>query len=69
MKLLDEVIEKLCRGEKLPESNYDHPLTGDYEGCRECHIKFDWILVYEIMDDSIHLRGLQTGTHDEVLGK
>ena len=32
--LLDDVIRTLSRGEKLPEKNKDHELTGDWVGHR-----------------------------------
>lgn len=38
MDLLDNIIRALSRGEKLPEKNKDHDLSGDWVGCRECHI-------------------------------
>ena len=31
-KLLDDIIRKLANGEKLPDKNYDHPLSGNWEG-------------------------------------
>lgn len=34
--LLDDIIRALSRGEKLPEKNKDHELTGDWVGHREC---------------------------------
>ena len=37
--LLDDIIRALSRGEKLPEKNKDHELTGDWVGHRECHIQ------------------------------
>ena len=37
--LLDDIIRILSRGEKLPEKNKDHELTGDWTGHRECHIQ------------------------------
>ena len=43
-----------------------HMLKGKVVGKRECHIGFDWVLVYEVDGDGIKL--LRTGTHDEVLG-
>ena len=43
-KLLDDIIRKLANGEKLPEKNCDHPLSGNWEGHRECHIQPDWLL-------------------------
>ena len=48
--LLDEVVTKLSKGELLPAKNKDHALSGDYAGCRECHIKPDWLLIYQIFD-------------------
>ena len=48
ISLLTEIIKKLANGETLPEKNRDHNLSGDYLGCRECHITPDWLLVYEI---------------------
>lgn len=30
------------------EKNHDHNLSGEYSGCRECHITPDWLLIYEI---------------------
>ena len=38
MDLIDVFIRALSRGEKLPEKNKDHELTGDWIGHRECHI-------------------------------
>lgn len=42
--LLDDISRALSRGEKLPEKNKDHELTGDWVGHRECHIQPDWLL-------------------------
>jgi mRNA interferase YafQ len=38
VKLLQDVVSILAKGEPLPEKYLDHPLKGDYKGCRECHI-------------------------------
>ena len=64
--LLDEVVEKLSRKELLPEKNKDHALSGDYAGCRECHIAPDWLLVYKIREDEIVLYLMRTGTHSDL---
>lgn len=66
IKLLEEVIEKLARGEKLPEKNKDHPLIGDYAGCRECHIMPDWLLIYEIDHGELILYLTRTGSHSDL---
>ena len=48
VKLLEDIVKKLASGECLPEKNCDHSLSGEYSGCRECHITPDWLLIYEI---------------------
>lgn len=64
--LLTDVIKKLANGEPLPERNKDHILTGDYAGCRECHITPDWLLIYEIRDRELLLYLTRTGTHSDL---
>lgn len=66
ISLLTEVIKKLADGELLPEKNRDHNLTGDYIGCRECHITPDWLLIYEICDDELILYLTRTGSHSDL---
>lgn len=66
MELLKEVIAKLANGEELPERNHDHALTGNYRGCRECHVKPDWLLVYQIVDEELMLYLTRTGTHSDL---
>ena len=41
ISLLTDVLKKLSVGEPLPEKNKDHSLSGNFEGCRECHITPD----------------------------
>ena len=43
ISLLTDIIKKLAAGEPLPEKNREHQLSGDYTGCRECHITPDWL--------------------------
>jgi mRNA interferase YafQ len=59
-------VTKLANGEPLSEKNLDHPLKGNYEGCRECHITPDWLLVYEIYDEELILYLTRTGTHSDL---
>ena len=63
---LEEIVDMLARQGKLPERNRDHDLGGDYEGCRECHIAPDWLLVYKVSGDSLVLYLLRTGTHSDL---
>ena len=63
---LSEVIKLLARGERLPEKYSDHALRGEYQGCRECHIQPDWLLVYEQDDKDLYLYLSRTGTHSDL---
>ena len=66
LSLLTVILKKLADGETLPEKNRDHSLSGDYSGCRECHIAPDWLLIYEIADDELILYLTRTGTHSDL---
>jgi mRNA interferase YafQ len=44
--LLDTVIQTLLEEKPLAQKHKDHPLLGNYIGFRECHILFDWLLIY-----------------------
>lgn len=63
---LTHVIKRLVSGEPLPKRYRDHPLSGNYVGCRECHIAPDWLLIYEISEKDLFLYLIRTGTHSDV---
>lgn len=50
LEKLKVVLNLLQQGQELPAKYKDHALSGDYIGCRECHIEPDWLLVYEILN-------------------
>ena len=64
--LLTAVIKKPVARETLDEKYYDHPLKGNYEGCRECHIAADWLLIYEVAGKELILYLTRTGTHNDL---
>ena len=68
IELITVVIKKLAAGDVLDEVYRDHPLKGDYEGCRECHITPDWLLIYEIANAELILYLTRTGTHSDLFG-
>lgn len=41
LTLLTDVIKLLAAGKELPKKNKDHALSGNFSGCRECHIAPD----------------------------
>lgn len=63
ISLLDNVVSKLLKGEKLEAKYKDHILKGKYTGLRECHILSDWLLVYRIINSELILELCYTGTH------
>ena len=66
MRLQEKVIELLANQKPLPEKNRDHQLSGDYAGCRECHITPDWLLIYEVADEELILYLTRTGSHSDL---
>lgn len=64
--LIDAVICDLINEIPLDERYKDHALVGDYEGCRECHIKPDWLLIYQVGNGIIVFE--RTGTHSDLFG-
>ncbi len=60
------MISTIAEGRKLEEKYRDHYLSGDYAGCRECHVEPDWLLVYEVMDKVLVLMIYRVGTHSEL---
>ncbi|MBN2854145.1 type II toxin-antitoxin system mRNA interferase toxin, RelE/StbE family, partial [Patescibacteria group bacterium] len=35
---LAKILDFLIAGKPLPKNNYNHPLSGEFKGCFECHI-------------------------------
>jgi len=66
LSILTEVIKTLAQGKPLQEKNRDHALSGNFSGCRECHIEPDWLLIYEIFEDELILYLTRTGTHSDL---
>jgi len=64
--LMTDVIKTLAKGEKLAAKYRDHALRGNYEGCRECYITPDWLLIYEIVENELILYLTRTGTHSDL---
>ena len=69
VRLLENVVQLLADEKPLPEKNRDHALSGDYIGCRECHITPDWLLIYRMEDDVLVLTLARTGTHSDLFIK
>ena len=64
MGKLRQVLLLLLNGEPLPERYKDHPLRGNWNGYRDLHIEPDWLLIYRIFGDELHLA--RTGSHSDL---
>lgn len=62
--LLREIVDLLVSSGSLPEKYKDHPLGGNWKGCRGLHIKPDWLLIYRVADNILFLE--RTGSHAEL---
>ena len=69
MRLIKEAMVLLAETGTLPATYHPHKLSGDYVGCWECHIKPDWLLVWEQNDTELVLLMTNTGTHSDIFGK
>lgn len=66
LSLLKETVRAISEGETLPPEIKDHSLSGNFQGCRECHIAPDWLLIYEIVQDELLRYLTRTGTHSDL---
>ena len=63
--LLTPILEMLAQDKPLPARLRDHPLTGDWDDHRDCHIRPDLVLIYRKPDaDSLQL--VRLGSHGEL---
>ena len=58
------VIETLRLRQPLDPRHRDHALSGNWQGFRDCHVESDWVLVYQLDDEAVHLT--RTGTHSDL---
>ena len=72
MYRIKEAISILAMNEgPMPPEWRDHTLTGNLSKFRECHVKGDLLLVYQIIDGSKFetLMVMRAGTHSEIFGR
>jgi mRNA interferase YafQ len=61
---LRALILLLLAGAPLPERYRDHPLRGNWKGYRDVHVEPDWLLIYRVAGDELHL--VRTGSHADL---
>jgi mRNA interferase YafQ len=65
--VLRPVLAALAVDVPLPAANRDHPLSGEWDDCRECHLRPDLLLVYR-KPDAATLQLVRLGSHSELFG-
>ena len=63
---LRNVITLLMQTGTLPPEYRPHKLTGNLRGKWECHIKSNWLIVWEQYDGELLLIMIDTGTHSNL---
>ena len=64
--LVATAIAILRESGELPSSYRPHKLIGNHAGQWECHIKPDWLMVWEQNEEALQLLFLYTGTHTDI---
>jgi mRNA interferase YafQ len=59
-----KLVDLLANDKVLPRKFSDHGLVGEWKGYRECHIRPDWLLIYQKQDKELFL--VRTGSHSEL---
>lgn len=60
------IANLLINDHPIPQEYKPHMLKGEYKGCMECHIEWDFLLIW-IDGEIIDL--LRIGSHSELFGK
>ena len=58
------IVGLLANDRPLAEKHKAHPLHGHWKNHQECHIKPDWLLIYQQLPDKLIL--VRTGSHSEL---
>ena len=61
---LEIIVRKLASDEFLDPRHRDHPLSGEWKHCRDCHIESAWVLIDTKTNE--YLRLVRTGTHSDL---
>lgn len=66
LSILQRVIDLLQETGTLPAQYHAHKLSGNLAGLWECHIKGDWLLIWQQNDTELILILTDTGTHSDL---
>ena len=65
---LEDIVLKLANKEELDSKYKNHKLIDDknYKNCFECHIRPDWLLIYQYSENELLLLLMNTGSHSDL---
>lgn len=66
IKKLNVVLSVLVAGSSLPRNCFDHPLSNNWQGSRECHVCPDVLLIYRPDEKTGKLFLERFGSHAEL---
>ena len=66
LRKLERIVDQLAANKRLDRRYRAHRLTGEMSAFWECHIEFDWLLLWSEDVFSVYL--VRTGTHSDVFG-
>jgi mRNA interferase YafQ len=66
---LKVLLVHLIQSKILEQKYKNHPLAGSYNGCLECHIKPDLLLIYKIDNELSELQLVRVGSHSQLFKK
>ncbi|MCY3775683.1 MAG: type II toxin-antitoxin system YafQ family toxin [Candidatus Aminicenantes bacterium] len=61
---LRSLLSSLIEQEPLAARQRGHPLRGIWKGYREAHLEPDWLVIYRVEGNELHL--VRTGTHSDL---
>lgn len=68
LKALNDVLDMLKKEVPLPAKYRQHDLHGKYEGCLECHVEGDFLLVWFDEENNV-IALFRLGSHSEIFKK
>ena len=68
LKALNDVLDMLKKEVPLPVKYRQHDLHGEYEGCFECHVEGDFLLVWFDEENNV-IALFRLGSHSEIFKK
>ena len=66
IQLIYDAIALLRTTGSLPAQYRPHKLSGNMDGIWECHLKPDWLLIWEQNDTELTFLFTGTGTHSDL---